>query len=57
MENIFINLTIPMYYFDNNNMNSDLFKLLRYFENNLESDTFRWDLKNALVDNIDVEYI
>jgi hypothetical protein len=64
MENIFINLTIPMYYFNFNmsfNISDDLFyDLYSYLYVNLEHEnyqTLRWDLNNALKTNANGEYI
>ena len=56
MDNIFIKLIIPDYYFYSyNNIKSDLenYIYLKIRENNI----IRWDLKNALTTNANGKYI
>jgi hypothetical protein len=59
MENIFINLTIPMYYFNFNmsfNISEDLYIYL--FDNLFdENNIITWDLKDALTNNANGKYI
>jgi hypothetical protein len=57
MENIFFKYIIPTYFFDSISITTDL---LNYLYDNLENENynlFRWDLRNALTNNANEEYI
>ena len=57
MKNIFKKNIIPRYFFDRPFNISDV--LFKYLDDNLKNENYTsvWNLRNALIDNIDSEYI
>jgi hypothetical protein len=55
MENIFKKIRITNYFFDSISISDDLFNYI--FDNLYIEDTLRWDLRNALTNNANEEYI
>jgi hypothetical protein len=57
MENIFNEIEIQTYYFDPISIKTDFHCYVYYNLEDENYETFRWDLRNALINNANGEYI